>query len=109
MQSHRNLLGYGAALGLVHQGPVQPLTVQPGGRETTGFKSSAARPASARAWCHRRLVLWSTQSGVHAALLHLFLPDATASADARRLLPLVEREDLIQVAREVLVRATSRW
>jgi RNA polymerase sigma-B factor len=38
-------------------------------------------------------------------LQHLPLADAIASAAARRLFPLVEREDLIQVAREALVRS----
>ena len=38
-------------------------------------------------------------------LKHLHLADAIASAAARRLFPLVEREDLIQVAREALVRS----
>ena len=41
-------------------------------------------------------------------LEHLPLADALASATARRLFPLVEREDLIQVAREALVRSASR-
>jgi RNA polymerase sigma factor (sigma-70 family) len=41
-------------------------------------------------------------------LQHLPLADAIASATARRLLPLVEREDLIQVAREALVRSAPR-
>ena len=41
-------------------------------------------------------------------LEHLPLADAIASATARRLFPLVEREDLIQVAREALVRSASR-
>lgn len=36
------------------------------------------------------------------------LADAIASVMARRLFPLVEREDLIQVAREALVRSTPR-
>ena len=40
-------------------------------------------------------------------LEHLPLADALASA-ARRLFPLVEREDLIQVAREALVRSAPR-
>jgi RNA polymerase sigma-B factor len=39
---------------------------------------------------------------------HLPLADAIASATARRLFPLVEREDLIQVAREALVRSAPR-
>jgi DNA-directed RNA polymerase specialized sigma subunit len=38
-------------------------------------------------------------------LEHLPLADAIASATARRLFPLVEREDLIQVAREALIRS----
>jgi len=42
------------------------------------------------------------------ALEHLPLADAIASAAARRLFPLVEREDLIQVAREALVRSAPR-
>ena len=41
-------------------------------------------------------------------LEHLPLADALASAAARRLFPLVEREDLIQVARESLVRSAPR-
>jgi len=41
-------------------------------------------------------------------LEHLPLADALASATARRLFPLVEREDLIQVAREALVRSAPR-
>jgi RNA polymerase sigma factor (sigma-70 family) len=41
-------------------------------------------------------------------LEHLPLADAIASATARRLFPLAEREDLIQVAREALVRSAPR-
>jgi RNA polymerase sigma-B factor len=41
-------------------------------------------------------------------LEHLPLADAIASATARRMFPLVEREDLIQVAREALVRSAPR-
>ena len=41
-------------------------------------------------------------------LEHLPLADAIASTAARRLFPLVEREDLIQVAREALVRSAPR-
>ena len=41
-------------------------------------------------------------------LEHLPLADAIASATARRLFPLVEREDLLQVAREALVRSIPR-
>ena len=41
-------------------------------------------------------------------LEHLPLADALASAAARRLFPLLEREDLIQVAREALVRSAPR-
>ena len=41
-------------------------------------------------------------------LEHLPLADALASAAARRLFPLVEREGLIQVAREALVRSAPR-
>jgi RNA polymerase sigma-B factor len=41
-------------------------------------------------------------------LEHLPLGDAIASVMARRLFPLVEREDLIQVAREALVRSAPR-
>ncbi len=41
-------------------------------------------------------------------LEHLPLADAIASVIARRLFPLVEREDLIQVAREALVRSAPR-
>ncbi len=41
-------------------------------------------------------------------LEHLPLADAIAGAAARRLFPLVEREDLIQVARESLVRSAPR-
>ncbi len=41
-------------------------------------------------------------------LEHLPLADAIATATARRLFPLVEREDLIQVAREALVCSAPR-
>jgi len=41
-------------------------------------------------------------------LQHLPLANAVAVAAARRLFPLVEREDLIQVAREALVRSAPR-
>jgi RNA polymerase sigma-B factor len=41
-------------------------------------------------------------------LEHLPLADAIASVTARRLFPLVEREDLIQGAREALVRSAPR-
>ena len=45
----------------------------------------------------------------HALVLeHLSLADAIASAAARRLFPLVERDDLIQLAREALVRSAPR-
>jgi DNA-directed RNA polymerase specialized sigma subunit len=45
----------------------------------------------------------------HALVLeHLPRADAIASATARRLFPLVDREDLIQVAREALVRSAPR-
>jgi RNA polymerase sigma factor (sigma-70 family) len=42
------------------------------------------------------------------ALEHLSLADAVASGVARRFFPLVEREDLIQVAREALLRSVLR-
>ena len=41
-------------------------------------------------------------------LEHLPLADTIACVMARRLFPLVEREDLIQVAREALVRSAPR-
>ncbi|MCP9826542.1 sigma-70 family RNA polymerase sigma factor [Synechococcus sp. EJ6-Ellesmere] len=41
-------------------------------------------------------------------LEHLPLADAIASATARRLFPLVELEDLMQMAREALVRSAPR-
>ena len=41
-------------------------------------------------------------------LQHLPLADAIASVMARRLFPLVERDDLIQVAREALLRSLPR-
>ena len=43
-----------------------------------------------------------------AVLQHLSLADAVASAVARRFFPFVEREDLIQVAREALLRSVLR-
>jgi RNA polymerase sigma factor (sigma-70 family) len=53
-----------------------------------------------------------SRSGLKArdalVLEHLPLADAIASVTARRLFPLVEREDLIQVAREALVRSAPR-
>lgn len=39
---------------------------------------------------------------------HLALADSLASVMARGLFPLLEREDLIQVAREALVRSAPR-
>jgi RNA polymerase sigma-B factor len=41
-------------------------------------------------------------------LEHLPLADSIASATARRLFPLVEREGLLQVAREALMRSVPR-
>jgi RNA polymerase sigma factor (sigma-70 family) len=50
-----------------------------------------------------------SRSALRALVLeHLPIADAIASATARRLFPLVEREDLIQVAREALVRSAPR-
>ncbi|MBE9172553.1 hypothetical protein IQ216_05470 [Cyanobium sp. LEGE 06143] len=51
----------------------------------------------------------SLPSGRDALVLeHLPLADAIASAVARRFFPLVEWEDLIQVARKALVRSAPR-
>ncbi len=53
-----------------------------------------------------------SRSALHArdalVLQHLPLADAIASAAAYRLFPLVERDDLLQVAREALVRFIPR-
>ena len=70
---------------------------------------SPARPGeqlpSRQAQGHSRSALRAHDVQV---LEHLPLADAMASAMARRLVPLVEREDLIQVAREALIRSAPR-
>jgi RNA polymerase sigma-B factor len=60
--------------------------------------------------CHQPQALNHSALKARDALVleHLPLADAIASATARRLYPLVEREDLIQVAREALVRSAPR-
>jgi RNA polymerase sigma factor (sigma-70 family) len=57
---------------------------------------------------HQRLHASALKARDALVLEHLPLADAIASATARRLFPLVEREDLIQVARETLVRSAPR-
>ena len=50
----------------------------------------------------------STHQRNALVLAHLSLADSIGAATARRLFPLVERDDLIQVAREALVRSAPR-
>jgi len=61
--------------------------------------------SSRQAYGHSRSALRAHDAVV---LKHLPLADAMATAMAQRLIPLVEREDLIQVAREALVRSAPR-
>ncbi|MCP9895525.1 sigma-70 family RNA polymerase sigma factor [Vulcanococcus limneticus Candia 3F8] len=69
-----------------------------------------ASPASSSRRQQQSTPLSSSALRARNALVleHLPLADALASATARRLFPLVEREDLIQVAREALVRSAPR-
>ncbi len=72
--------------------------------------SKMASPASPACRQQQSPALSRSALQVRDALVleHLPLADAIASATARRLFPLVEREDLIQVAREALVRSALR-
>ena len=69
-----------------------------------------ASPASSSRRQQQSTPLSSSALRARNALVleHLSLADALASAAARSLFPLVEREDLIQVAREALVRSAPR-
>ena len=77
-----------------------------------GFSAvpQVASPASSSRRQQQSTPLSSSALRARDALVleHLPLADAIASATARRLFPLVEREDLIQVAREALVRSAPR-
>jgi RNA polymerase sigma factor (sigma-70 family) len=77
-----------------------------------GFSAvpQVASPASSSRRQQQSTPLSSSALRARNALVleHLSLADALASAAARRLFPLVEREDLIQVAREALVRSAPR-
>ncbi len=73
--------------------------VLPMASPTSSFSRHQQSPALSRSALRARDAL---------VLEHLPLADAIASATARRLFPLVEREDLIQVAREALVRSAPR-
>jgi len=58
--------------------------------------------------CITILFMLDIESRNKIVLSYLPLADSIASRAARRLFPLVEREDLIQVAREALVRSAPR-
>ena len=79
-----------------------------------GVEFFAVPPMASRAFSlsrrqHSRALSRSALRARDALVLeHLPLADALASAADRRLFPLVEREDLIQVAREALVRSAPR-
>ena len=77
-----------------------------------GFSAvpQVASPASSPRSQQQSTVLSRSAQRARDALVleHLPLTDALASDAARRLFPLVEREDLIQVAREALVRSAPR-
>ena len=77
-----------------------------------GFSAvpQVASPASSSRRQQQSTPLSSSALRARNALVleHLPLADALASAAARRLFPLVEREELIQVAREALVRSAPR-
>lgn len=69
----------------------------------------ASLPSPSRRKQHAKPLSRSGLKARDALVLELLpLADALASATARRLFPLVEREDLIQVAREALVRSATR-
>ncbi len=71
--------------------------------------SQMASPLSPSRRQHAQALSRSALKARDALVLgHLPLADAIASVMARRLFPLVEREDLIQVAREALVRSAPR-
>ena len=70
-----------------------------------GVGFSAVLPMASPACSLSRSALRACDAPV---LQHLPLADSIASAAARRLFPLVERQDLIQVAREALVRSAPR-
>lgn len=73
-------------------------------------RPQVASPASSSRRQQRSTPLSRSALRARNALVleHLPLADAIASATARLLFPLVEREDLIQVAREALVRSAPR-
>ena len=77
-----------------------------------GFSAVSQMAPLASPSCHKQQSKVLSRSALKArdllVLEHLPLADAIASAAARRLFPLVEREDLIQVAREALVRSAPR-
>jgi len=72
----------------------------------------AMRPVGGGVLCRPQMAAPLYRSALRArdalVLEHLSLADAVASAVARRFLPLVEREDLIQVAREALLHSVLR-
>jgi len=72
-----------------------------------GF-STAVTPMASLSSPSRRQQVPALKARDALVLEHLSLADAIASATALRLFPLKEREDLIQVAREALVRAAPR-
>ena len=70
------------------------------------------RPVGGGVLCRPQMAAPLSRSALRArdalVLQHLSLADAVASAVARRFVPLVEREDLIQVAREALLHSVPR-
>ena len=79
----------------------------------SGVLATALRPAGGGGVLSRpQMAAPLSRSALRArdalVLQHLSLADAVASAVARRFFPLVEREDLIQVAREALLRSVLR-
>jgi RNA polymerase sigma factor (sigma-70 family) len=80
---------------------------QPCGRPV-GVGFSAVTPMASLSSPSRRQQDPALKARNALVLEHLPLADAIAAATARRLFPLVEREDLIQVAREALVRSATR-
>lgn len=85
-----------------------PLSQRCGRPVGAGF-SAVSQMASPLSPCRRQQAQALSRCALKArnalVLEHLPLADAIATATARRLFPLVEREDLVQVAREALVRS----
>ena len=96
--------------GQAPQGVVLAVALRPAGGGGVLRRPQMASPLSPsrRQQQPQPLVRSALRARNALVLEHLPLADALASAAARRLFPLVEREDLIQVAREALVRSAPR-